>query len=307
MLGGDKVIDIVSISECALNFKNTKINKFGFPEYTTNLRNDSVLYLATLARYGRFAGLISKIGVDAFGLLALNALSDYGINCCGIKSTKHEHTSLVFENKNSGGIESYIHGADSTLTKDEVNTEIIKTAKIYHFTSNSLCFDPLRSTVMDYADFAKENGLLISFTPNLNEHVWPDINTAKNQIFKSFDKADYVTLTASEAEILYGVMPEKAANEIIKQHNVKAVFVQETVNRTYFQTSIHCGYYINDFKSDNIISTGVFSACIAYGVLKINKQLDDMTYDDYERIASFATRTASLYNKDEDLPDLQIF
>jgi len=301
------MIDIVSIGECALNFKNTKINKYGFPEYTTNLRNDSVLYLATLARYGRFAGLISKIGVDAFGLLALNALSDYGINCCGIKSTKHEHTSLVFENKNSGGIESYIHGADSTLTKEEVNSEIIKAAKIYHFTSNSLCLDPLRSTVMDYADFAKENGLLISFTPNLNEHVWSDIITAKKQIFKSFDKADFVTLTVSEAEALYGVMPENAANEIIKQHNVKAVFVQETVNRTYFQTSIHSGYYVNDFKSNNTINAGVFSSCIAYGILKLNKQLEIMTYDDYNRIASFATRTASLYNKEEDIPDLQIF
>ena len=106
-------------------------------------------------------------------------------------------------------------------------------------------------------------------------------------------KADFVALTASEAEALYGVMPENAANEIIKQHNVKAVFVQETVNRTYFQTSIHSGYYVNDFKSNNTINTGVFSACIAYGILKINKQLEVMTYDDNIRALALKELAAS--------------
>ena len=61
------------------------------------------------------------------------------------------------------------------LTEEEVDLEIVRNSKIFHFGTLSMTHEKVRQAT-------KKENILISFDPNLRELLWEDLSLAKEQI-----------------------------------------------------------------------------------------------------------------------------
>ena len=87
-----------------------------------------------LARLGVSVGAMGKIGNDRFGDLILHTLAENQVDTAGIQRDVNVNTSFTFVAIASDGERSFCHyiGANGELSEDDLNWDIIKTAKILH-------------------------------------------------------------------------------------------------------------------------------------------------------------------------------
>ncbi len=87
-----------------------------------------------LARLGISAGAIGKVGMDSFGGLMLQTLTDNGVNTVGMRREANANTSFTFVAVASDGERTFCHyiGANGEFCETDLNWELIKTVKILH-------------------------------------------------------------------------------------------------------------------------------------------------------------------------------
>ena len=87
-----------------------------------------------LARLGVSVGAMGKIGDDHFGYLVLHTLTENRVDTSGIQQDAHINTAFTFVAIASDGERSFCHyiGANGELCEDDLNWDVIKTAKILH-------------------------------------------------------------------------------------------------------------------------------------------------------------------------------
>ena len=87
-----------------------------------------------LTRLGVSVGVMGKIGNDRFGDLILHTLAENQVDTAGIQQNVNVNTSFTFVAIASDGERSFCHyiGANGELSEDDLNWDIIKTAKILH-------------------------------------------------------------------------------------------------------------------------------------------------------------------------------
>ena len=87
-----------------------------------------------LSRLGVSVGAMGKIGTDHFGDLVLRTLTENRVNTIGIQRDANVSTSFTFVAIASDGERSFCHyiGANGALSENDLNWDIIKTAKILH-------------------------------------------------------------------------------------------------------------------------------------------------------------------------------
>ncbi|XP_010557080.1 PREDICTED: probable fructokinase-1 [Tarenaya hassleriana] len=161
-----------------------------------------------VARLGGRAAFVGKLGDDEFGhmlagILRKNCVADQGINF-----DKGARTALAFVTLRSDGEREFMFyrnpSADMLLRPDELNLELIRSAKVFHYGSISLIVEPCRLAHLKAMEVAKEAGALLSYDPNLREALWPSADEAREQIMSIWDKADIIKVSDVELEFLTG-------------------------------------------------------------------------------------------------------
>ncbi|RZC52891.1 hypothetical protein C5167_021327 [Papaver somniferum] len=92
--------------------------------------------------------------------------------------------------------------ADMMFRESELNTRLIKQAKIFHYGSISLISEPCRSTHLAAMKIAKQAGALLSYDPNLRLPLWPSAESAKEAIMSIWKEADIIKVSDNEVEFL---------------------------------------------------------------------------------------------------------
>ena len=90
------------------------------------------------------------------------------------------------------------------LTEDEVDSDFIKEAKIFHFGTLSMTHDGVRAATKKAVEAAKEGGCLISFDPNLRPPLWSSLDLAKEQMEYGFSKCDILKISDNEIQFVSG-------------------------------------------------------------------------------------------------------
>ncbi|KAM1158575.1 hypothetical protein EV2_032794 [Malus domestica] len=161
-----------------------------------------------VARLGGKAAFVGKLGDDEFGHMLAGILKKYGVAGEGISFDQGARTALAFVTLRADGEREFMFyrnpSADMLLKPDELNIELIKSAKVFHYGSISLIVEPCRSAHLKAMEVAKEAGALLSYDPNLREPLWPSREEAKKQIMSIWDKADVIKVSDVELEFLTG-------------------------------------------------------------------------------------------------------
>ncbi len=181
------------------------------------------------AKLGGESAMITKLGNDAFGDKIIEEFKRWNIGCENVLRTDAANTSLAFVAlKEDGGREFNFYrnpGADMLLLEDEVSPEIFEDGYALHFCSVSLGDFPMKRAHKRAIEYAKSNGLIVSFDPNLRPALWTDEASMVKAVKEFLPLADIVKISDEELYTITGKNDIDEAMEVLFVGNVKLVIV----------------------------------------------------------------------------------
>ncbi|MED6170805.1 carbohydrate kinase PfkB [Stylosanthes scabra] len=159
-----------------------------------------------IARLGGKAAFVGKLGDDEFGHMLAGILKENGVVADGITFDQGARTALAFVTLRADGEREFMFyrnpSADMLLKPEELNLELIRSAKVFHYGSISLIVEPCRSAHLKAMEVAKDAGCLLSYDPNLRLPLWPSAEEARKQILSIWEKADLIKVSDDELKFL---------------------------------------------------------------------------------------------------------
>lgn len=223
------MIDVVALGELLIDFASKSVDAAGYPTMAANPGGAPGNFLAALNAYGAKTAFLGKVGDDAFGHLLLGTLGDAGIETRGIVVDPTVFTTLAFVTFDGQGNRSFSFarkpGADTRFRWEEVDTALIDQARVFHFGTLSLTDEPVRTTTQKAVAYARAQGKLITFDPNLRKPLWKSEEAAREQILWGFHQADVVKISDEETEFLWGCGPDDAADRLLRDYGVSLAMV----------------------------------------------------------------------------------
>ena len=133
----NKEYDVVALGELLIDFTESGLSAQGNPLLEVNPGGAPGNVLSMLQNYGRKTAFIGKVGKDMFGRLLLEAVGSCGIDTKSILEDGKVHTTLAFVQTFEDGDRDFSFyrdpGADMMLRKEEVDTNLLKNTKVFHF------------------------------------------------------------------------------------------------------------------------------------------------------------------------------
>ncbi|GAU21952.1 hypothetical protein TSUD_110920 [Trifolium subterraneum] len=161
-----------------------------------------------ITRLGGKSAFVGKLGDDEFGHMLAGILKENDVKTDGITFDEGARTALAFVTLRADGEREFMFyrnpSADMLLKPEELNLELIRSAKVFHYGSISLIVEPCRSAHLKALEVAKEAGCLLSYDPNLRLPLWPSADEARKQILSIWEKADLIKVSDNELEFLTG-------------------------------------------------------------------------------------------------------
>ncbi|MGI6778568.1 MAG: PfkB family carbohydrate kinase [Acetivibrionales bacterium] len=297
------MIDITVLGEILIDFTPAGTSSQGNILFERNPGGAPANVAVCVARLGGKAGFIGKVGKDMFGHFLSSVLKDNGVLTSGLKFANNVNTTLAFVQLDENGDRSFSFyrnpGADTALEPSEIDYSLIKDSKVFHFGSLSLTDEPARSATHAALEFAKENGCIISYDPNLRPPLWKDMEFAKKQIESVMGYCDILKISEEEMEFLTGEKClEKGTAAIHGKYRTPLILVTRGAEGSYYRLGDFTGNKptFKEFKPVDTTGAGdSFLGGFLYSML--SRGIDDLQKLDVkvlEDLLVFANAAASL-------------
>ncbi|KMT18655.1 hypothetical protein BVRB_2g027840 [Beta vulgaris subsp. vulgaris] len=221
-----------------------------------------------IARLGGKSAFIGKVGEDEFGYMLANILKENNVNNEGMRFDPGARTALAFVTLRRDGEREFMFyrnpSADMLLQESELDFELIRKAKIFHYGSISLITEPCKSAHIAAAKAAKDAGVLLSYDPNLRLPLWPSAESARDGILSIWDTADIIKISEEEISFLTQGEDPYDDNVVRKLYhpNLKLLLVTEGADGCRYYTKDYSGK-VGGLKVDAVDTTGAGDAFVA--------------------------------------------
>lgn len=294
-------MDVVALGELLVDFTCISADTAGYPTMAAHPGGAPANYLAALASFGAQTALIGKVGKDTFGDLLVKTLREAGISTQGIVEDDAVFTTLAFVTLDENGDRAFSFarkpGADTVLSWGEVDKALIDNCKVFHFGTLSLTDEPAKTATIQAVTYAKEQGKLISFDPNLRKPLWNDLGEAAEAMAWGLKQADVVKISDEEVKFLFGLAPEAGAAYILAECGAKLVFVTCGADGCYFQNANAAGRMTALTGIRPVDTTGagdIFGGSAMWKLLQLGKSPEDLNREELMEITRFACIAAGL-------------
>lgn len=204
----ERLYDVTAMGEMLIDFTLNGQSEQGNHLFEACPGGAPCNVLATLNKLGRKTAFIGKVGEDQFGRLLKGTIDELGIETKGLILDKEIHTTLAFVHTFPDGDREFSFyrkpGADMMLTEEEVDYDLIRQSRIFHFGTLSMTDEPVRSATKKALEVAKEAGCLITFDPNLRPPLWNSLDEAKKQMEYGFQYCDMLKISDNEIQFVSG-------------------------------------------------------------------------------------------------------
>lgn len=293
--------DVVALGELLIDFTCQSTDQDGYPTMAAHPGGAPANYLAALAKYGMGTALLAKVGSDAFGSMLIDTLKKAGIGTNGVVVDEEVFTTLAFVTLDDQGDRTFSFarkpGADTCLKVEELDLELIRQAKVFHFGTLSLTHDPARSATQYAVSYAKQQGKLISFDPNLRKPLWNDMENAKRWMKWGLAQADVVKISDEEVAFLFDLDPRNGAEHILKEYGVSLVFVTCGADGCLFMNAKGqgCVSALPGIEVKDTTGAGdIFGGNAIWKLLQIGKAPEALEPEELYEIAAFGCAGAGL-------------
>lgn len=295
-----KKYDVIALGELLIDFTQNGLSEQGNGLFEANPGGAPCNVLSMLNNLGKKTSFIGKVGNDQFGKTLKKALEELGIGTENLLMDNEVHTTLALVHTFADGDRDFSFyrnpGADMMLTVDELNLDLVRDTRIFHFGTLSMTHDGIRATTKKAVETAKESGALISFDPNLREPLWDSLDNAKEQVRWGLGKCDVLKISDNEIQWLTGEEDFTAGvKKIREEFPIPLILVSmgRDGSRAYYGD-----HYVEvaPFLQKNTIETtgagDTFCACVLNYVLE--NGLEALTDEQLKEMLTFANAAASI-------------
>ncbi|XP_026420978.1 probable fructokinase-4 [Papaver somniferum] len=228
-----------------------------------------------VSKLGGKSAFVGKLGDDEFGHMLKEILVQNGVNSDGVVFDQAARTALAFITLRSDGEREFMFyrnpSADMLLTESELNLELIRKAKIFHYGSISLITEPCRSAHLRAMKVAKDGGAVLSYDPNLRLALWPSAEEAREQIMSIWEQANVIKISDNEFEFLTGHETIDDETAISLMHSgLKLLLITLGRHGCKYYTK-HFHGMVEAFKVNPVDTTGAGDAFVGALLCKIAK------------------------------------
>ncbi|MBE6122414.1 MAG: carbohydrate kinase [Erysipelotrichaceae bacterium] len=294
-------VDVVALGELLIDFTENGVSEQGNPLLEANPGGAPCNVLSMLTRFGKTVGFIGKVGNDGFGKMLKGAIAEQGILTEGLCFDNDVHTTLALVLKLENGDRDFAFyrkpGADMNLRPEEVDTDLIRSARLFHFGSLSLTDEPVRSATKKALETAEDAGLMISFDPNLREPLWETMDQAKEQIDFGMKHAHVLKISDNEITWFTGKEDYEDGIRYLQETypNLKLICLSmgpDGSRACFGDLRVDVPAFLQEKTIETTGAGDTFCACMLNTVL--DKGLDDLSEDDLREMLTTANAAASL-------------
>lgn len=296
----ERKYDVTALGELLIDFTENGNSEQGNPLMEANPGGAPCNMLSMIQKLGGTTAFIGKVGKDMFGRQLRQAVESVGIDTRNLMEDEEVHTTLAFVHTFPDGDRDFSFyrnpGADMMLTKEEIQEDLIRNSKVFHFGTLSSTHEGVREATRYAIDVAKEAGCLVSFDPNLRPPLWQTLEDARKEIEYGLSKTDILKISDNEVEFLCGTSDyDEGAKMLIEKYNIPFVCVTlgKDGSRAYYK-GMHVE--VPGFVQKNTIETtgagDTFCGCMLHYI--IQHGLEDLTEEDLRELLTFANAAASV-------------
>lgn len=292
--------DVVALGELLIDFTENGVSAQGNPLLEANPGGAPCNVLAMLNKLGKKTAFIGKVGNDSFGRQLKEAVVNSGTDVTNLLFDETVHTTLAFVHTYPDGDRDFSFyrnpGADMMLKKDEVMEDVIKAGKIFHFGTLSSTHEGVREATRYAISVAKENGLLVSFDPNLREPLWNSLEDARREIEYGLSQCDILKISDNEVEFMTGTTDyAKGARMLQSKYGIKLMFVtlgKDGSQAYYGETSVLAKPFLQENTIETTGAGDTFEGCALNYIL--DHGIENLTEENLKELLTFANAGASL-------------
>ena len=297
---GNKTFDVTALGELLIDFTESGTSTQGNPVLEANPGGAPCNVLAMLEKLGKKAAFIGKVGNDMFGTQLKNAVEEVNIDTRNLVIDKEGHTTLAFVHTYPDGDRDFSFyrnpGADMMLTRDEVQEDLIRDSRIFHFGTLSSTHESVREATRYAIDVAKEAGCIVSFDPNLRPPLWKSLEDARAEIEYGLGKCDILKISDNEVEFLFGTTDyDKGAALLKEKYNIPLILITmgKDGSRAYYKDlRVEAAPFLQEHTIETTGAGDTFCASSLNYILEHG--LDNLTAENLKELLTFANAAASL-------------
>ena len=292
--------DVVALGELLIDFTENGVSGQGNPLFEANPGGAPCNVLAMLSKLGDKTAFIGKVGKDFFGEQLKSAITEVGINADSLYMDEEVHTTLALVHTYPDGDRDFSFyrnpGADMMLREDELNENLLKNTKIFHFGTLSMTDEGVRNATKKAIAIAKESGAVISFDPNLRPPLWKSLEDAKEQTAYGLSQCDILKISDNEIQWFTGEEDFDAGiRKLQEQYDIPLIMLSmgKEGSRAYYKD---LRVQVAPFLQENTIETtgagDTFGACCLHHVLEYG--LENFDEQKLTQMLTFANAAASI-------------
>ena len=293
--------DVTALGELLIDFTQNGMSEQGNPMFEANPGGAPCNVLSMLSRLGRRTAFIGKVGNDGFGKQLAQAIEEVGIDASGLMFDNEVHTTLALVHKLENGDRDFSFyrnpGADMMLREEEVNEDLIRNAKIFHFGTLSLTDEEVKKATHRAVAIAEDAGLIRSFDPNLRPPLWKSLDEAKVQVDWGLQHCDILKISDNEITWFTGLDDyDEGIAALRKQYpNIRLICLSmgPDGSRAYYEdVRVEVPAFLQEGTIETTGAGDTFGACVLNGILESG--LDGLDEAKLKEILTFANAAASI-------------
>ncbi|MDE5996011.1 MAG: carbohydrate kinase [Eubacterium sp.] len=293
--------DVTALGELLIDFTaDGTLSNQGNRLFEANPGGAPCNVLAMLQKLGRPTAFIGKVGNDTFGKMLKDTVQEAGINTDNLLMDDDVPTTLAFVHTASDGDRNFSFyrdpGADMMLRPEEINLELIKESKLFHFGTLSMTDPNVESATKMAVEAAKQFGAIISFDPNLRPPLWKNLDVAKEKIQYGLSQCDVLKISDDEIAFLTDTDDvDTGINFIRKEYGIPLICATmgKKGSKVYYKDMTISRETFLDVNTVETTGAGdTFMACVLDAVLEngINGFDEQKLYD----MITFANAASSI-------------
>ncbi len=292
--------DVVALGELLIDFTENGVSGQGNPLFEANPGGAPCNVLAMLSKLGDKTAFIGKVGKDFFGEQLKSAITEVGINADNLYMDEEVHTTLALVHTYPDGDRDFSFyrnpGADMMLREDELNEDLLRKTKIFHFGTLSMTDEDVRGATKKAIEIAKESGAVISFDPNLRPPLWKSLDDAKEQTAYGLSKCDILKISDNEIQWFTGEEDFDAGIRKLKeQYDIPLIMLSmgKEGSRAYYKDlRVQAAPFLQENTIETTGAGDTFGACCLYHVLEYG--LENFDEQKLTQMLTFANAAASI-------------
>lgn len=224
-----------------------------------------------LSRLEHSVTYLTRLGNDPFGKRIAHVMRENGIGSEFITYSDERTTGFMLKSKVSQGDPEIAYfrkgSAASFISRKDVESLDFSGYTYLHLTGILPALsESARDTAFFLLEKARENGMTISFDPNLRPQLWPDQQTMVATINELASRADYVLPGEGEGEILCGSRDPRQICDFYRNLGTANVIVKLGGQGAYYENAEQSGY-VKGFRVNKIVDTVGAGDGFAAGVI----------------------------------------